>query len=278
MTSTGETTVVNSSSFRGRYQLGRCLGVGAFSTVRLATDRATGEQWACKIVTEEAERELLLQEVHILRQLDHPNLLNYREHFDEFEHLYIVTEYLPGTDLLTSVLDRGSYSEEDSRELMHQVLSALAYLNSKGIAHRDLKLNNIVCDADSTKLKIIDFGLADQLSDQKTSFIEACGTPVVLAPEVAFQRPYRPSCDVWAAGVILFTLLSGDYPFQANSVDDMLRLIRRSNGPRFGDPVWQITSSGAQDLVKALMTANPTERPSAEEALRHPWLCLDKYP
>lgn len=269
-------TVAAGGSFRDRYQLGRCLGVGAFSTVRLATDRVTGELWACKIVTEEAERELLLREVRILQQLDHPNLLKYREHFNEFDHLYIVTEYLRGTDLLTAVLERGSYAEEDARDVMRQVLSALAYLNSKGIAHRDLKLDNValVFEADHTTLKIIDFGLSDQLSDHQTAFTEGCGTPVVLAPEVACRLLYGPSCDVWAAGVMLFVLLSGDYPFQANSVGALLNLVKRAK-PSFKDPVWQITSSGAQDLVQSLMSATPTERPSAEAALSHSWLRLD---
>mmetsp|Transcript_33659 Transcript_33659/g.84826 ORF Transcript_33659/g.84826 Transcript_33659/m.84826 type:complete len:304 (+) Transcript_33659:211-1122(+) len=266
-------TIPAGACFSERYHLGRCLGHGAFSTVRLAVDRATGSEWACKIVTEEAERELQLREVHILQQLKHPNLLSYREHFNEPDHLYIVTELLSGFDLLSAVHERGSYSEGDAREVMEQLLSALAYLDSKGIAHRDLKLDNIalVDEVDFTKVKIIDFGLSDQLSDTKTAFHEACGTPALLAPEVASRKPYGHGCDVWAAGVVIFMLLSGDYPFKGTSVGEVLKVIMQAK-PCFSDPVWEITSSNARDFVKALLTADPAERPSPESALSHPWM------
>jgi serine/threonine protein kinase len=261
------------AGFQQRYKLGRVIGCGAFSTVRLAVDRATGKEWACKMVTEEAERALLLREVDILQQLDHPNLLKYHEHFDTPENLYIITELLEGSDLLAALLERGSYSEDDAREIVRQMLRALVYLDSKGVAHRDLKMENIVLMAhdDSTQIKIIDFGLADQLSREKSSFSEACGTPMYLAPEVATRTPYGTSCDVWAAGVVLFMLLSGDYPFQGDSVTELVKVIRLAQ-LQFKDPVWEITSSGAKDLVKMLLAADATERVTAEEALAHPWL------
>jgi serine/threonine protein kinase len=261
------------SGFQQRYSLGRVLGWGAFSTVYLAVDRLTGKEWACKMVTEQAERDLLLREVDILQQLDHPNLLQYREHFNTPDNLYIVTELLNGPDLLAAVLERGSYSEDDACDIIRQMLSALSYLNSKGVAHRDLKMENIVLTtgASSTQVKIIDFGLADQLSSHRPSFHEACGTPLYLAPEVVSRLEYGTSCDVWAAGVVLFMLLSGDYPFQGNSVSDLVQTIRQAQ-LRLKDPIWDITSSGAKHLVKKLLTANPAERGTAEDALAHPWL------
>jgi len=261
------------NGFQERYRLGRVLGSGAFSTVRLAVDRATGKEWACKVVTEQAERELLLREVDILQQLDHPNVLQYREHFSTPDNLYIITELLEGSDLLAALLERGSYSEDDARDIIQQMLGALSYLDSKGVAHRDLKMENIVLttSAGSTQVKIIDFGLSDQLSSTKTSFHEACGTPMYLAPEVASRVPYGTSCDVWSAGVVLFMLLSGDFPFQGDSVSELVKKIRQSQ-LRFTDPVWEITSSGAKDLVKTLLTANHVERVTAEEALAHAWL------
>uniref|UniRef100_A0A7S1SR54 Protein kinase domain-containing protein n=1 Tax=Tetraselmis chuii TaxID=63592 RepID=A0A7S1SR54_9CHLO len=261
-------------SFQQRYQLGRVIGCGAFSTVRLATDRATGKEWACKTVTEQSERPLLLREVDILQQLDHPNLLQYHEHFDTPENLYIITELLEGSDLLSASLVRGSYSEDDAREIIRQMLSALAYLNSKDVAHRDIKMENVmlVAQAGSTaQVKIIDFGLADQLSQEKPFFLDACGTPIYLAPEVASRTPYGTSCDVWAAGVVLFMMLSGDSPFQGDSLSTLLETIRLAQ-VRFDDPVWELTSSQAKELLKALLTADPADRSTAEDALAHPWL------
>jgi serine/threonine protein kinase len=261
------------SQFKERYQLGRLLGCGSFSTVRVAVDRATGKKWACKIVTEEAERAVLLREVDIMKQLHHPNLVEYREHFDTPGNLIIITELLEGPDLLGPLLERGSFPEDDAREIIRQLLSALAYLDSKGVAHRDLKMENIMLTTagDNTKIKIIDFGLADQLSDDKAAFRETCGTPTFIAPEVASGVPYGTKCDVWSAGIILFMLLSGDRPFHGNSVHELMATIRRAK-LRFRDPVWEITSFGAKHLVQTLLTANSAVRVTAQEARAHTWL------
>jgi serine/threonine protein kinase len=270
---TGKHDKHTEAGFNECYRLGRVLGSGAFSTVRLAVDRSTGKEWACKVVTEQAERELLLREVDILQQLDHHNLLQYREHFSTPDSLYIITELLEGSDLMAAILERGSYTEDDARDIICQMLSALSYMDSKGVAHRDLKMENIVLTtaADSTHVKIIDFGLSDQLSQTKTSFHEACGTPMYLAPAVASRVPYGTSCDVWSAGVVLFMLLSSDYPFQGHSVSELVKTIRQGD-LRFIDPIWEITSTSAKDLVQTLLTANPAERMTAEEALAHSWL------
>jgi serine/threonine protein kinase len=265
--------------FNERYTLGGVIGYGAFGTVRVAVDRVTGKSWACKTVAagQACDREARLREVDILQQLDHPHLVKFREYFDTPRSLYIITELLEGTDLLHAVLERGSYSEDDARDIILQVLSALSYLDSKGVAHRDIKLENIMLTTTTncTQIKIIDFGLADQLlNDRKGSpsaFKGACGTPTYVAPEVASSVPYGTGCDVWAAGIILFTLLSGDYPFQGNSTRDVLNKVRRAK-LRFTDPVWEITSYGAKSLVQKLLTVNSGVRITASEALAHSWL------
>jgi serine/threonine protein kinase len=270
---TGRSKKHTEAGFNERYELNHVLGKGAFSTVYHAVDRATGKEWACKMVTEQAKRELLLREVDILQQLEHPNLLQYREHFNTPEHLYIITELLEGSDLLAGVLERGSYAEDDARDVIRQMLNALSYLDSKGIAHRDLKMENVVLTSSlgSTQIKIIDFGLAEQLSDRKAAFDVACGTPMYYSPEMASSLPYGTRCDVWAAGVVLFMLLSGDFPFEANTVSGLLSTLRRAQ-IRFTDPVWELVSHDAKHLVKTLLTAKADERPTAREALAHPWL------
>eukprot|EP00873_Tetraselmis_striata_P003344 jgi/Tetstr1/423608/TSEL_001380.t1 len=266
---------VQGGSFHSRYELGRVLGSGSFAVARIAIDRATGKEWACKVVTETADRTLQLEEVNILRQLDHPNLLKYREHFDEPDHLYIISELLSGASLLPAILERGCYPEDDAREVMRQLLSALAYLDSKGIAHRDLTLENImlVSEASHTRIKIIDFGLSAQLSSSRPAFREGSGTPQYLAPEVVKLIPYGPKCDVWAAGLVLFVLLSGDYPYTSSTAARLIARIRRLKYVKFKDPVWEITSESARDMVRALLTVEPAERPAASAALAHRWMC-----
>mmetsp|Transcript_40957 Transcript_40957/g.73603 ORF Transcript_40957/g.73603 Transcript_40957/m.73603 type:complete len:316 (-) Transcript_40957:295-1242(-) len=260
-----------------RYILGEVLGYGNFATVRVAVDRETGKEWACKTVTEVTEMDMLLREVRLLEQLNHPNILSYREHVIENKELYIITELLHGSDLLTALLARGSYTEDDARHCTKQLLSALAYMSERGIVHRDLKLENIVLsDAmDFTTLKIIDFGLGDQLTKKKLHLTQACGTPLFAAPEVISERPvYGTSCDVWAVGVALFALLSGDYPYMGTSLPDLLRRIK-SAPVRFSDPVWEITSPEAKDFVHWLLTKSATSRPTASQALTHRWLADD---
>jgi serine/threonine protein kinase len=259
--------------FASKYRLGEVMGFGAFSTVRAAVDRETGKEWACKIVTEDAEKELILEEVTILRQLRHPNIVEYREHFDTSEGLFIITEKLCGPNLLSALVERGSYSEEDTCEVVRQLLSALAYLDSKGIAHRDLKAENImlVSETDHTTLKIIDFGLAGQLSSSSANFMAPCGTPTYLAPEIANGLPYGTACDVWAVGVLVFLLLSGDIPFDAPSVSSLMNCIC-TEALRFKDPVWELHSARAMALNKRLLSKEPSRRPTAREALHDPWL------
>eukprot|EP00873_Tetraselmis_striata_P015680 jgi/Tetstr1/435944/TSEL_024825.t1 len=264
----------NYEPIRSCYNVGNLVGAGSFSVVRTATHLNTHERVAVKVFSQKMKRATVVNELRILQSLDHRNILRYREHFEEDGQYLLVTEYLQGRDLLSSVVDRGSYAEEDARAVIIQILEALAHVHSKGVAHRDLKLENIMlCSKlDSTTLKIIDFGLAGCISEERPCLTEVCGTPSYAAPEV-LQRDaeYDTQCDMWAVGVMLFMLLSGEPPFQAKTLPQLVKTVR-SGLFSFQDPAWELVSDEAKSLVQKLLTIDPAERPTAKEALQHPWL------
>lgn len=262
--------------FEKRYRIAstELLGQGAFSEVRPVVDNETGKTWACKIAAGPDETQHLVREARLLLELDHPNIVKCREFCRGPEGCYMVTELLEGKELLSSLSERGSYCEEDAREVMKQLVSAVAYLAKRGVAHRDLKLRNIMCvDAsDHLTIKLIDFGLAGQLSKDKPHFTATCGTPHFSAPEVLRRRArYGVSCDVWSVGVVLYVLLVGDAPFKAKNVTDLITAVRE--GPlTFNDPAMQLITPEASALIAQLMELDTELRLTADKALEHEWM------
>uniref|UniRef100_A0A7S1SJL4 Protein kinase domain-containing protein n=1 Tax=Tetraselmis chuii TaxID=63592 RepID=A0A7S1SJL4_9CHLO len=258
-----------------RYRLGSVLGIGTYGTVYLAVDISTGEGWACKVVSGSANKAFQMKEIELLRQIDHPSIVRYREHFTVGDKLHMITELVRGKDLGTAIRERGSYAEEDARIVTVQLLEALHYLSAKGIAHRDIKPANImlVSNDEHTRIKIIDFGFGDQLTLTKRHFSRACGTPTHVAPEVIAPEggKYNTTCDVWSAGVTLYKLLSGDDAFTADSMSTLVRLVRGGE-VWFNDPVWELVSPEAQELVQSMLDSDPTKRVTPCAALSHRWL------
>lgn len=166
------TSKMKTKRVREVYKLGKTLGTGGFSVVKLAVDRTTGDEYACKVMAlppPGAElddysntREDIIKEIEILCTMEHPSIIYLKEFYDENNKVYLITELLTGGELLDAVLARGSYTEEDARVCFGKLLSALGYLHEQKIAHRDLKLENLllVDSSDITNIKLADFGLA----------------------------------------------------------------------------------------------------------------------
>jgi serine/threonine protein kinase len=244
--------------------------------VRIAVDNATGKEWACKIVTELIPGNTQLCEAKLLAQLDHPSIVQYREHFYRDGWLHIIIELVRGRDLMSVLNSRGSFAEKEAKHVCIQLASALAHCHDRGICHRDLKPENIMLvndtdDGGTTRVKLIDFGLGGQLNNSDT-FGDSCGTPSFVAPELLRRGPsYGSACDVWSLGVTLFCLLSGELPFQGTNLPELLASVR-AGVVLFHDPVWRLVSQDACDAVKALLTVDPKLRPSAADALLTcPW-------
>mmetsp|Transcript_15473 Transcript_15473/g.39776 ORF Transcript_15473/g.39776 Transcript_15473/m.39776 type:complete len:306 (-) Transcript_15473:175-1092(-) len=262
-------------SVHSRYKLCEAIGEGAHSTVRVAVDRNSGQEWACKVITEEAERDCAQQQIRALKRLYHPNLLVYREHFADRDALHIITELLRGPDLLTDLLKRGRYTEDETCLVAAQLLSALAHLHDGCIVHGDVKLENVVLARNdgSLDLRLVDLGFAEDIGKPLLAH-DTCGTPLYAAPELLTCKPAQTvdgGRDIWAAGVLCYALLSGRYPFFGRSLEDLYDEIVHAE-PDFDNPhIWGSLSQAAKSVVKGMLTRDALKRPSAKQLLSYPW-------
>lgn len=185
---------------------------------------------------------------------------------------YIITDYCQGGDLLDELEKRedGTLPEKDAAVVINALLSCVNYCHQRGIAHRDLKLENILLpDQDYRDIKVIDLGLARTVTEGEY-LDDIVGTPYYIAPEM-LKRKYGLKCDVWSVGVVAFMLLGGYAPFDGDNNKEILKAVRRGEFA-CDDEAWDDISDEALEFLIFLLNRNPKKRPSAHEALEHPWL------
>lgn len=180
--------------------------------------KSTAEHFACKIFSRTVLakyrelKELVLNEIKIHRRLKHKNIVAFIESFDDSQHVYMIQSLCSENSLQTLKVNRGTVSIAECRYFMHQILQGVHYLHRMGFIHRDLKLSNILLD-ENIQVKICDFGLAIHIDDARSSRL-ICGTRDYIAPEVTNRQGFVRSSDVWACGIISFSLVFGFKPFQ----------------------------------------------------------------
>uniref|UniRef100_H0V6D1 Serine/threonine-protein kinase 33 n=1 Tax=Cavia porcellus TaxID=10141 RepID=H0V6D1_CAVPO len=266
------------------YTFGRILGQGSFGMVFEATDKETDTKWAIKTVNKEkagsSAVKLLEREVNILKSVKHKHIIHLEQVFETPKKMYLVMELCEDGEL-KEILDRKRhFSENETKWIIQSLASAIAYLHSKDIVHRDLKLENIMVkssfiDANNEmnlNIKVTDFGLAVQKHGGSEAMLQAtCGTPIYMAPEVINAHDYSRQCDIWSIGVIMYILLCGEPPFLANSEEKLFELIRKGE-LRFEDSIWDSVSDGAKSVLKQLLKVDPAHRITAKELLDNQWL------
>jgi|JI10StandDraft_1071094.scaffolds.fasta_scaffold364048_1 calcium-dependent protein kinase len=262
---------------RDYYRIGKVLGSGAFGEVRLCLHKESQAQRAVKVLRknllDDKEMDMLKNEISILKDMDHPNIVKMYEFLEDEKRIYIVTEICKGGELFDEILSRSKFDEKDAAVVMRQLLSAINYCHKKKIVHRDLKPENILLeqDKDLEKLKIVDFGTS-QTFDPDRALEEKLGTAYYIAPEV-IKKKYNEKCDLWSCGVIMYILLSGEPPFNDPKADNEAIMKKVEKGKYdISKGVWKAVSAEAKDLIKKLLTYDPADRISAEEALKHPWV------
>lgn len=258
------------------YDVGKVLGRGAFSVVKLGKRKTDGMEVAIKCITkkeiDEKELQLLEREIDIMKKLKHPHIIGLLNVVDTADMLYLVLEIAPGGELFDAIVDRGNYTESDAARIVKQMLEAIQYIHKQGIAHRDLKPENLLLankKGEPEVIKLADFGLSKDTAE--AALQTACGTPDYVAPEVLLSEPYDMNVDLWSIGVITYVLLCGFPPFYGETQKDLFDNILSANFD-FPSPEWDQVSDEAKAFVKHLLVLDPAQRYGADEALEDPWI------
>ncbi|XP_066527522.1 serine/threonine-protein kinase DCLK2-like isoform X2 [Hoplias malabaricus] len=267
---------VQSSIITEKYKVGKVIGDGNFAVVKECVERATGQEYALKIIDKakcSGKEHLIANEVAILRRVRHPSIIMLIEEVDTPTELYLVMELVKGGDLFDAITSSTKYTERDASAMVYNLTGALRYLHRMSIVHRDIKPENLlVCEyPDGTKsLKLGDFGLATVVEGP---LYTVCGTPTYVAPEIIAETGYGLKVDIWAAGVITYILLCGFPPFRSerNQQEELFEQILLGR-LEFPSPYWDNISASAKDLIGKMLQVNVSARFTAEDILGHPWV------
>lgn len=246
---------------------------GSFSS---SAAPSTEPQYAVKIIDKKKAGSKglseVMGEVETMRLLNHPNIVRLEEIFETDDCLYIVMEYVPGGELHQVLKRTGPLPEPTVRQIIIQLLLAVEYIHQRGIVHRDLKpANMLLKDEQEWQIKLADFGFA-VLVGTENCLTSYCGTGAYMAPEIVLDMNYGKAVDLWAVGVILYVIMSGDYPFHATGGQDVASAIVANKWQRTMHPRIAEASPGAKDFLSKLLTSDSNKRLTAKEALKHTWI------
>jgi len=257
------------------YEFKNELGRGAFSIVYLGVNKTTGGKFAVKVINKkdlgkDYEKNLKM-EVDILKKVNHPNIIALKELFDTPDKLYLVMELVTGGELFDKIVEKGSYTESEASTLVRKIVSAVDYLHGIDIVHRDLKPENLLLKRadDDLEVALADFGLSKIVGAQMMQ--TACGTPSYVAPEVLNASGYGKEVDMWSIGVITYILLCGFPPFYGDTVPEIFEQIMEANFD-YPEEYWGSVTKDAKDFINKLLVVETSDRMSAVQALKHPWL------
>lgn len=256
-------------NLKHRYEFLETLGKGTYGKVKKAKERS-GKLVAIKSIRKEKikdEQDLvhIRREIEIMSSLCHPHIITIYEVFENKDKIVIVMEYASRGDLYDYICDKRSISEREARHFFRQIASAVHYCHQNGIVHRDLKLENILLDGNGN-VKIADFGLSNLYRGDE--YLQTfCGSPLYASPEIVNGRPYRgPEVDTWSLGVLLYTMVHGNMPFDGNNHKALVQQISTGNYRKPNNP------SDACGLIRWMLMVNPERRATIEEIAGHWWL------
>lgn len=259
------------------------LGSGGFSEVYLVKNRKTGQLAAAKMMSkkdmDQTDKDAVVAEVNFMRKLQHPNIVQFIDYFDEDEYMYVIIEYLAGGTLFDRVSSKATYNEKEARDLVFIFLSSLKFCHDRDIVHRDIKPENMLMasDDDDANVKLADFGLSIHLPNGEKC-MHACGTPNYIAPEM-LTRPavgYTKPVDMWAVGCIAYILLGGYAPFDVygedkESMRKLYSMIKKGQY-EFDPEEWDPVSEEAKSLIRGLLCVDLKKRLTVDQAIAHPWV------
>jgi calcium-dependent protein kinase len=262
---------------RKEYRFKNQLGGGHFGTVRKAYRISEKNNivkfYAIKSIPMKnlsCNIDDFIKEVDIISTLDHPNIIKFYETYHDDCFFHIVMELCKGKEIVNQMGNYGFIEEKKVTNIIFKVLLAIVHCHNRGVTHRDLKPENILFDSmkKDAEIKLIDFGLSRKY-DKEQKMHSILGTPYYVAPEV-LKGEYDEKCDIWSIGAMTYLMLCGEPPFNGNSNNEIFKKIVKEN-IKFKSYMWKNISNSAKDFVKICLNKNSTKRPSASEALNHPW-------
>uniref|UniRef100_A0A672SFG7 calcium/calmodulin-dependent protein kinase n=1 Tax=Sinocyclocheilus grahami TaxID=75366 RepID=A0A672SFG7_SINGR len=251
---------------------------GAFSVVRRCVKKSTGQEYAAKIINTKKlsarDHQKLEREARICRLLKHPNIVRLHDSISEEGFHYLVFDLVTGGELFEDIVAREYYSEADASHCINQILESVCHIHQHDIVHRDLKPENLLLASKmkGAAVKLADFGLAIEVQGDQQAWFGFAGTPGYLSPEVLRKDPYGKPVDIWACGVILYILLVGYPPFWDEDQHKLYQQIK-AGAYDFPSPEWDTVTAEAKNLINQMLTINPAKRITADQAIKHPWIC-----
>jgi len=215
------------------------------------------------------ETKFVQQEIKILLQMkEHPNIIKFHKAYQCQNYIFFIMELAEGKTLETIVeTEKKIFKVSKAESVCRQLCEAVMHCHKSGIAHRDIKLENIIYDESTETIKLIDFGLSIFVKIGGLSY-DFCGTPHFNSPEVTLTRPHYPQiADIWSVGVCIYTILCGKLPFNAEHFADLCNLLRHSE-PKYPAHI----PDHVVNLLKGFLNKDPSKRISLEEALKVKWM------
>ena len=255
------------------YSFLKTIGEGTFGKVKLAMHKITQEKVAIKIlekkkINSKKDLERIEKEIKYLKILNHPNIVKIYEIIEDDNNFYIAMEYVPGGELFNYIVKNKRLTESETSFFYSQIIHIIKEIHKHKICHRDLKPENLLLTQNKT-IKLIDFGLSNEYED---FLMTPCGSPCYASPEVIKGMKYSGlGIDLWASGIILFSMLCGYLPFDDKNNDKLFIKILNCN-IEFPKKKNIVISDNAKDLIRKILQPEPSKRITLEEILEHPFL------
>ncbi|XP_039740286.1 ribosomal protein S6 kinase alpha-5 [Pteropus medius] len=282
-TNVARSAMMKDSPFYQHYDLDlkdKPLGEGSFSICRKCIHKKSNQAFAVKIISKRMEANTQ-KEITALKLCEgHPNIVKLHEVFHDQLHTFLVMELLNGGELFERIKKKKHFSETEASYIMRKLVSAVSHMHDVGVVHRDLKPENLLFtdENDNLEIKVIDFGFARLKPPDNQPLKTPCFTLHYAAPELLNHNGYDESCDLWSLGVILYTMLSGQVPFQSHdrsltctSAVEIMKKIKKGDFSFEGE-AWKNVSQEAKDLIQGLLTVDPNKRLKMSGLRYNEWL------